>query len=408
MEYAQCVKAFISSQNKKGLAQSSISTRVGILKSFFKYNDLPLGFIPAIKPIMSYHNRDITHEEIKLILDSSRPRERAFFAIMAQSGLRPLTICKLKYENIKEDWEKNRIPCKIEIPQEIAKGKYHSYFTFIGDEAVKHLKSYLLVRPKIFDEEYLFLKEGTKEQANPKSISRIFALTVKKLHVKGLMELKQKKENKPHDVRLYNLRKWFRKFANQVGFEYVQFWMGHTVNAGQDDHYRPRDVEFHRELYSEKAMPHLRLETATPTENDRAIITLEQENRELKNKIENLETMMKKMYHKVFDHEIEQEYVDKLIDENREHFECEHQQIIDYEEMQRKEEEYLANHPEERKRRKQEEDLIKDYVQQLEEHSADIEDVIKQGEEESIRSDERRKIFENFKELLKKTEKIRK
>jgi len=80
--------------------------------------------------------------------------------------------------------------------------------------------------------------------------------------------------------------------------------MGHTVNAGQDEHYRPRDVEFHRKLYFEKAMPHLRLETATPTETDMAIITLEQENKELKDQIENLETTMQKIYKKVFRDEI--------------------------------------------------------------------------------------------------------
>ena len=411
MEYAQCIKAFISSQQKKGIAPSTISTRVGVLKSFFKYNDLPLGFIPAIKAIMPYHNRDITHEEIKLILDSSRPRERAFFAIMAQSGLRPYTICKLKYENIKEEWENNRIPCKIEIPQEIAKGKYHSHFTFIGEEAVKHLKSYLIVRPKILDEDYLFLKEGTKEQANPKSISRFFARTVKKLHEKGVMKLKQKKENKPHDVRLYNLRKFFRKYANQAGFEFVQFWMGHTVNAGQDDHYRPRDVEFHRKLFAEKAMPHLRLETATPTETDKAITTLEEENRELKDQIGRLETVMQKMYQKVFHEEIEQEE-EKWKKEHLEYFEQIEQMYEHHQEKCRREEEYLAKHPEERKRREEE---AKKLAEESENYldDAEIEEQLKCAEEQIIRGDERRKTLRELqdgelRDLIKKSKRTKK
>ncbi len=294
IEYSRYVQAFISSQQRKGIAPNTISSRVGTLKSFFKYNNLPLGFIPTVKARMLYHNRDIVHEEIKLILDASRPRERAFYTIMAQSGLRPNTICNLKYENIKEDFEKNRIPCKIEIPQEIAKGKYHSYFTFIGEEAVKYLHSCLVGRPKINDEDFLFVNEGTKESANPKSISMFFARTVKKLHEKDLMKLKQKKETKPHDIRLYSLRKFFRKYANQAGFEFVQFWMGHTVNAGQDDHYRPRDVEFHRELYAEKAMPHLRIETATPTETEKALTDLKQENKKLKD-------IIQKIYNKIYE-----------------------------------------------------------------------------------------------------------
>jgi len=116
-DYAQYVRAYISAQQKREIAPSSISTKIGIIKSFFKYNDLPLRFVPTVKPRMLYHNRDITHEEVRLILDSSKPRERAFYAIMAQSGLRPFTICNLKYENIKEDLENNIIPCKIEIPK---------------------------------------------------------------------------------------------------------------------------------------------------------------------------------------------------------------------------------------------------------------------------------------------------
>ena len=409
MEYAQCIKAFIAAQHKKGIAQSTISVRVGVLKSFFKYNDLPLGFIPTVKPIMPYHNRDITHEEIKLILDSSRPRERAFFAIMAQSGLRPYTICKLKYENIKEDWEKKRVPCKIEIPQEIAKGKYHSHFTFIGDDAVKHLKSYLNFRPKILDEDYLFLKDGTKEQANPKSISRFFARIVKKLHEKGLMKLKQKKVTKPHDVRLYNLRKWFRKYANQADFGLVQFWMGHTVKAGQDEHYRPRDVEFHRKEYAEKAMPYLRLENATRTKTDKAIITLEQENRELKVQIEKLETTMQKMYQKVFHEEIEQEKEEKYLDEHPEISEKCEREIKAYEEMRREEEEYLAKHPEELKRQaEKDKKIIEEYEKYLEEHAEQVEQEIKYGEEHEIRVDEKRKTLRELQDIIKKSKETKK
>ena len=330
---------------------------------------MPLGFVPAIKLRGLYHNRDITHEEIRLILDASRPRERAFYAIMAQSGLRPNTICDLKYENIREDFESNIIPCKIEIPQEIAKGKYHSFFTFICEDAVKYLKSYLIVRPDIKDEDYIFLKEGTKQRTNPKSLSALFGRTANKLKEKGKMKLKQKKENKPHDIRLYNLRKFFRKHANPAGFEFVQFWMGHTVNAGQDDHYRPRDVEFHRKLFAEKAMPHLRLETATPTETDKAITTLEEENRELKDQIERLETTMQKIYQKVFHEKIVQEEHEKYLEEHPEIAERDEQLYKQHLETLRKDEEFLAKHQEERKRReKEQKKQSEEYEKYLEEH----------------------------------------
>ncbi len=80
-----------------------------------------------------------------------------------------------------------------------------------------------------------------------------------------------RKNGKPSELRLYSLRKFFRKHAGQAGFENVQFWMGHVVQAGQEEHYRPRDVEFHRKLYAEKAMSFLRLEQPTPTETEKVI-----------------------------------------------------------------------------------------------------------------------------------------
>lgn len=257
---------------------------------------------------------------------------------MAQSGLRPNTICNLRYENIKKDFESGKIPCRIDIPQEIAKGKYHSYFTFIGKEAVNYLKSYLVVRPHINDNDFIFLKDGTKHKTSPKSISVLFGRTVKKLNEKEKMNLKQKKETKPHDIRLYNLRKFFRKFANQAGFEFVQFWMGHTVNAGQDDHYRPMDVEFHRKLYEEKAMPHLRLETSTPTETDKAIVALEQENQELQTRLENMEGVLQKMYKKIFHEVIEDRKAEEMIKNS--YFE-EHEE--EYERWMREQEKYLKS-----------------------------------------------------------------
>ena len=59
--------------------------------------------------------------------------------------------------------------------------------------------------------------------------------------------------------------------------------MGHKTNykaphiPASDVHYFSReDVEFQRELYREKAMPHLRIETSTPTETDKTIKNLEE------------------------------------------------------------------------------------------------------------------------------------
>jgi len=293
--YAGYIRAFTSAEFKKGAAPCTIGCRVAAVKSFFKYNDLPLGHVPAPSLRVKYHNRDIKHKELKLILDASRPREKAFFTILAQSGLRPFTICNLRLKHLKEDLLQNRVPCRINVPQEIAKGKYRGYFTFIAHEAVKCLKAYLNTRRNITDNDFLFVRQGTKQQASPKSFSILFSRTLQKLYEKGLVEVEQKEKKKPRDLRLYSLRKFFRKHANQAGFEFVQFWMGHIVKAGQEEHYRPTDVEFHRKLYAEKAMPFLRLETATPTETEKTIAELRQQLTERDQEINDMKEKMAKI-----------------------------------------------------------------------------------------------------------------
>jgi integrase len=294
-KYAQYIQAFSSALFKEKQAPCSVGSAIGAVKSFFKYNSLNAGQIPAVRMRVIYHNRDITHEEVKLILDASRPRERAFFTVMAQSGLRPDTICNLKYKHIKEDLSNHIIPSKISVPEEITKGKYHSYFTFIGEEAVHYLESYLYTRRNMTDEDYLFVKQGTDEKTDPKSISGLFARTVQKLKIRGLIQVEQKEKRKPRNIRLYNLRKWFRKHAGQAGFEFYQFWMGHTIGAGQEEHYRPTDVEFHRKKYTEQAMPFLRLETATPTETEKTIAELKKQLEERDKEMKTVKETMAKI-----------------------------------------------------------------------------------------------------------------
>jgi hypothetical protein len=105
------------------------------------------------------------------------------------------------------------------------------------------------------------------------TVSSLFRKAVRILKEKGVMDYEQKKADRPAEIRLYNLRKFFRKMAIQAGFENVDFWMGHT-GPGVDASYRPKDHEFYRKIYAEKAMPFLRLETNTPTEIEKTIETL--------------------------------------------------------------------------------------------------------------------------------------
>jgi site-specific recombinase XerC len=395
-KHARLIRSWIGKLMKEGLTNTSIKVMVGAVKSFYKYNDLPLGHVPQAMSGVVYHNRDITKEEIVQIMAVVKIREKAFFAVMAQSGLRPHTIKQLRLKHL-EDFETT--PCKIEVPQNLAKGKYGRYVTFVGPDALKYLKLYFATRKNLTPESLLFCAhDDPQKPVNVKDISRAFRLAARKLEKSGALDFKIR-EGKPSELRLYNLRKFFRKYANQMGFENVNYLMGHTVR-GSDENYKPQDPDFYRELYAEKAMPFLRLETSNPLETEKAITSLEQENRDLQNKIKKLEDMMEKIYLRVFQEKNEEEAFEKLLEEHNKESEKEDEE---QEKFLREEEEYLAKHPEERKRRDEAQKAIDEaYSQYLKDHAEEIEEQEKFIEEEAIRLDERRKTLAELQDIINK------
>jgi integrase len=267
-KYAEYLRAFITSLSQENLTVNTIASDVTAVKSFFRYNDMPLGFVPIARQRISFHNRDIEREEIEKILEVSDPRDRAFFCMMAQSGLRPDILSKLRLKHIEPDFSKGVIPCKITVPEELTKGKYSSYFTFMAEESVDYLQTYLHTRLGINPDSLIFTNHGTENPVNTKSISRIFAKQIQTLRKKGILNYDLRK-GKPSELRLYNLRKYFKKHSGQMGSEESEFLMGHT--QGVRDHYLAQDPEHYRKLYAEKAMPFLRFKSPTPTETDKVI-----------------------------------------------------------------------------------------------------------------------------------------
>jgi len=295
---SQRIQQFITHLTEKGLGANSTKSYIGAIMSFYKYNDLPLGHIPQAKSGVIYHNKDITKDEINKIMAVSPIREKAFFAIMAQSGLRPHTIGQLRIKHLEKILEPDTPkPCKITVPKEIEKGKYgEGHPTFIAEEAIKYTKQYLNTRTNLNPESLLFNAHTINDTPiDSKDASRTFRKSARKLQQTGAISYKIR-EGKPSELRLYNLRKYFRKYANQMGFEHVNYLMNH-VTKGSDNSYTPHDDEWYRKLYEEQAMPFLRFETPTPTETTEIITTLkiqhqaeldkrDKENQELKKELQ--------------------------------------------------------------------------------------------------------------------------
>jgi len=223
--------------------------------------------------------------------------------MLAQSGLRPDTIRKLKLKHVNPELTKQIIPCKIVVPEEITKGMFGSYFSFMGKESVRHLKAYLDRRSsKLGPEDYLFTSKGSDKQLESRALTKVFRCTIEGLKDKGIISFEQKAKGKPRDLRLYNLRSYFRNRAAKMGVEYVNFMMGHKANyraaqiPASDAHYFSREqVETLRKLYRKEAMPHLRLESKTPSETEQTIQELRRQLETRNRGIEELKNTMQRI-----------------------------------------------------------------------------------------------------------------
>jgi site-specific recombinase XerD len=288
-KFAEYLRGFMAEVAKTRTSATTYAATAAV-KSFFKYMNLEIDFVPKVKVHASYHNRDITKDEIKAILDMSAPRERAFYSMMVQGGLRPDTLCKIKLKDLEPDFAKNIVPCKVTVNEQNTKGQTHSYFTFIGPEAVEYLRAYLSTRANTSKEDYVFCAEGLTAPASATGMSNLFRRAIRKLREKKLIDY-ELRYDKPSELRLYNLRKYFSFNASAMGTENKEFILGHM--QGVRDHYLSQDVEHYRQLYADKALPNLRLATATALEYEKEAKAKDQEIATLRSEVSELRDLVK-------------------------------------------------------------------------------------------------------------------
>lgn len=273
----------------QGYTNMHVKVMVSIISSYIKkgcgIRDIDID-IPK-RPFPIYHNRDITKEEIRKILEHCSLRDRAFFLMMVESGLRPSTLLGLRYKHIKQDFERNIIPMKIELPSELLKDRISARWSFIGEDGFKVLKEYLSARKDIGDNDFLFLPEKPSrvkaEVPSESAMSNKFNRIVLKLGLDTPLH-----KGKPKSLRLYSLRKYF--FNNmKCDSAYRNYWFCHK---SIDDHYISQDVQKHREEYA-KGYKFLRI--YEPSDIDVRIEALTRELKEKHQRIQELEEKFERL-----------------------------------------------------------------------------------------------------------------
>ena len=251
------VRAF-RTQIKKKYAPLSQKNLLATIKSFFGFWEIPIRMHLPKRACVIYHNKDLAKEEVRQILTFATPRDRVIWLAMVESGMRGSTAINMKYWQIKEDFEANRIPMKIMLPASSIKDHVGDRWTFIGEDGFRELQQYLASRLPLQDDDYVFASEKQgKVKGDQFSVS---SLSVKFSRVVLKLALAKPRGGHPKAVRMHGLRKYFRN-GMKADSAYIKFWMGHSLGA--DAHYISRDIEKHRQLYNE-GYPYLRIYDIDP------------------------------------------------------------------------------------------------------------------------------------------------
>jgi len=291
-EWTERIETYIYGSKFEGYASLTRLQVLATIKSFFKSHRIPVN--PEIPKhcYVKYHNRSIARGEISRILEHAKLREKVFFLMMMESGLRPNTLAQLRYKHIKTDFEASRVPMMIELPSELLKDRVEARWTFIGEDSFKILKEYLRPRFPLKPESPVFKAERKlkHESVSPHTFSNIFSKIALKL---GIAERSEK--GKPRKIRLYCLRKYFRNNL-RADRDYMEFWMAHKTTQS---HYISRDIERHRQEYA-AAYPNLRIYQSTTPDTvlklrEELEASYQQQLEQRDQKIQHLETAIKNL-----------------------------------------------------------------------------------------------------------------
>lgn len=218
-------------QDERGLSRSTVVTKYHApLKSFFKYNGKPLSL-----PTPQYvQKRRLPHtlEEIRKLMMVANVRERAIIAVLKDSGMSREDLVALKCGDLKElQTREDAVHIRA-----VRRKRQLSYDTFIGRNAIEHLKAYLDLRRRrgeqLTDDSPLFVTVSGKPLA-PENISVMFSRLSKKVGFK----------TSPH-----RLRRFFESYVGLKAPSFlVKLWMGHSL--GIERSYFIPPVEKQREAY---------------------------------------------------------------------------------------------------------------------------------------------------------------
>ncbi|RLI23675.1 hypothetical protein DRO58_08785 [Candidatus Bathyarchaeota archaeon] len=254
-ELAQTIDLYLGELQAEGLASQTIASTKAALKTWLEINGITLPRIPTPRIRHNYSPRAPTPDELAKVLEIGDLRAKTIISILALSGMRVSTLARLKLKHLEPDLSRGVSPVCINVPAELNKGQFCSYFTFIGEEAVRYLKLYLEQRrlgtdkipPEQLTPESPVIRTYDRDP-RPVSSKQLYYTVSRLFRRAGL--LREPKLGRRYRLCAHSLRKYFKTqlAARGVPPEFVEFMMGHKTSTYLD--VRSKGVEFLRSLYA--------------------------------------------------------------------------------------------------------------------------------------------------------------
>jgi len=248
---------------------TSFTFKIG-MRSFLGHSGYTLPKAKLTYTLQDWHRGYKKEEVRKLIGYLDTPLRKLYVYIAAETGLRANTVLALRYRHVKEDLAENVIPCAIRLEPKFYGKRKSAGYTFLGERSVALLLD--CIKQKL-------VKTTDDSPLIPLGYAGLYDALVRARH-----RAKLDPKIQPN----HGLRKYFEDALDSTRIDRDKKMMieGHFAGT-RAKHYTDREWDELRKLYRE-AYPNIDVDTANAG-LDKRILGLEDENSELKQRIEVLE-----------------------------------------------------------------------------------------------------------------------
>jgi len=230
------INAFVKQLKQKKLSANTINLYCAAIQSYFSYRangrySLTLKYAGLPKAEVQSTKEEWTLKLIREFYEAmDKPVYRAVLAVIFQSGLALEDLLSLKYGIIKDEFNANVTPLCLKLTR---KKTDVSFYTFLGEDAVKALTEYFAETGVPKDNQPIFHRE-----VNPKKPGEDF----KPLTKAGIEKyfLRRAKKSLPswtgsNPRRPHSLRAAFQKLLVLAGCPeiFTEYFMGHSVEKNK-------------------------------------------------------------------------------------------------------------------------------------------------------------------------------